>query len=193
MSTEDILTPRGELEIWKVYDDGRPDECVFEDHNIITNGLGISLAYLFAGEGSDLATDYQINYFQVGTVDDTADVTLEELSGALTEEDYKDTGSLLVTEDRKIIVNNSPSQGTQTFVRIPYTQIQKIGSKTVRYTIIIDKNSANNLGSNLKQIGLFMKNPRGLTDEASVLIAYRTFNLPKAPDFALVFKWSIIF
>ena len=140
MSNPDILTPRGELEIWKVFDDDRPDECVFDDHNIITSGLGISLAYLYAGQGASSVLNYQINQFQIGSGTQAVDAGLQELDGPLLEAQYKSAGSLLATEDR-----------------------------------------------------LFMKNPRGVPPDASVLVAYRQFDLPKASDFAIVFKWSIIF
>ena len=194
MSNPDILTPRGELEIWKVYDDCRPDECVLNDHNIITSGLGISLAYLYAGSGASSVLEYQVNMFQIGSgTTSPAAMSLQQLNDPLIADQYKSAGSLLATEDRSLLVNGAATEDTQTFVKIPYTQIQKVGSKTVRYTLILDKNSANDLGENLKEVGLFMKNPRGVSPEASVLIAYRQFDLPKASDFALVFKWSIIF
>lgn len=193
MSNPDILTPRGELEIWKVYDDCRPDECVLNDHNIITSGLGISLAYLYAGSGASSVLEYQVNMFQIGSgTTSPAAMSLQQLNDPLIADQYKSAGSLLATEERQLLVNEAVT-GPQTFVRIPYTQIQKVGSKTIRYTLILDKNSANDLGENLKEVGLFMKNPRGVSPEASVLIAYRQFDLPKASDFALVFKWSIIF
>jgi sporulation protein YlmC with PRC-barrel domain len=193
MSNPDILTPRGELEIWKVYDDCRPDECVLNDHNIITSGLGISLAYLYAGSGASSVLEYQVNMFQIGSGTTLpAAISLQQLNDPLDADQYKSAGSLLATEERQLLVNEAVT-APQTFVRIPYTQIQKVGSKTIRYTLIIDKNSANDLGKNLKEVGLFMKNPRGVSPEASVLIAYRQFDLPKASDFALVFKWSIIF
>lgn len=193
MSNPDILTPRGELEIWKVYDDCRPDECVLNDHNIITSGLGISLAYLYAGSGASSVLEYQVNMFQIGSgTTSPAAMSLQQLNDPLDADQYKSAGSLLATEERQLLVNEIVT-APQTFVRIPYTQIQKVGSKTIRYTLILDKNSANDLGKNLKEVGLFMKNPRGVSPEASVLIAYRQFDLPKASDFALVFKWSIIF
>jgi sporulation protein YlmC with PRC-barrel domain len=194
MSNPDILTPRGELEIWKVYDDCRPDECVLNDHNIITSGLGISLAYLYAGSGASSVLEYQVNMFQIGSgTTSPAAMSLQQLNDPLDADQYKSAGSFLATEERQLLVNEAATGDTQTFVRIPYTQIQKVGSKTIRYTLILDKNSANDLGKNLKEVGLFMKNPRGGSPEASVLIAYRQFDLPKASDFALVFKWSIIF
>jgi len=194
MSNPDILTPRGELEIWKVYDDCRPDECVLNDHNIITSGLGISLAYLYAGSGASSVLEYQVNMFQIGSgTTSPAAMSLQQLNDPLDADQYKSAGSFLATEERQLLVNEAATGDTQTFVRIPYTQIQKVGSKTIRYTLILDKNSANDLGENLKEVGLFMKNPRGVSPEASVLIAYRQFDLPKASDFALVFKWSIIF
>tara|TARA_Y100000310_G_C20563000_1_gene754001 strand:- start:379 stop:960 length:582 start_codon:yes stop_codon:yes gene_type:complete len=193
MSNPDILTPRGELEIWKVFDDDRPDECVFDDHNIITSGLGISLAYLYAGQGASSVLNYQINQFQIGSGTQAVDAGLQELDGPLLEAQYKSTGSLLVTEEKKLWVDEAITAQAQTFVKVPYTQIQKVGSKTIRYTLIIDRNSVNDLGKNLKEVGLFMKNPRGVTPDASVLVAYRQFDLPKASDFAIVFKWSIIF
>ena len=82
------FNPVGEIEIWKQYSNGE-SELYFSDHNVITSGLGLGFAYLYAGSGA-VATiaDFQITNFQVGakgSFDDYGSSTTaltEPLSGA---------------------------------------------------------------------------------------------------------------
>ena len=37
---------KGNLEVWKVYDDGS-EELHFSEHNVITSGMGVGLAHMF--------------------------------------------------------------------------------------------------------------------------------------------------
>ena len=46
------LGASGYLEIWKEYADGEL-ELVHSDHNTIVSGMGVGLALLFGGTGSD--------------------------------------------------------------------------------------------------------------------------------------------
>ena len=52
----------GYLEVWKVYDDGTK-ELHFSDHNVITSGMGVGLAYLFAGVDRDWETNLSLILF----------------------------------------------------------------------------------------------------------------------------------
>ena len=80
------------------------------------------------------------------------------------------------------------------FVLIPFHNVSRINNTSVRYTIILDEEAANNVGQGLDEIGLFMKNPRGAAKDASILVAYRKFSsIDKSSDYGLVFRWTITF
>ena len=66
MKQNDVLNVSGHLQIYKVYKDGT-EEKVYDDHNVVTSGMGVGLAMLFAGQGDTNIEDFQIRYFQVGS------------------------------------------------------------------------------------------------------------------------------
>jgi hypothetical protein len=70
MKKKDILDVSGHLEIYKVYEDGL-EEKVFDDANTITSGMGVGLGLLYAGSGAADITNFQIRYFQLGTLGNT--------------------------------------------------------------------------------------------------------------------------
>jgi len=51
MKQNEVLDVSGHLQIIKIYKDGT-EEKVFDDHNVITSGMGVGLAMLFAGQGT---------------------------------------------------------------------------------------------------------------------------------------------
>ena len=57
---------KGHVKITKLFADGRK-ELVCEDHNILTDGLGVGLVSLFSDSGSSTVEDHLIGYFQVGS------------------------------------------------------------------------------------------------------------------------------
>ena len=198
------FNPVGEIEIWKQYSNGE-SELYFSDHNVITSGLGLGFAYLYAGSGA-VATiaDFQITNFQVGakgSFDDYGSSTTaltEPLRGA------QYAGGELVIEDGNILqeasVTTDGAGDLFKFVRIPYSNIHKITPTSVRYTLVIDQNSCNNLaypnGSQIKlsEVGLYMRNPNGFEIPARLISAYRPFTpIYKTNNFALIFKWTLKF
>ena len=56
---------RGNVEVTKTYSNGEK-ECIFNDSNIVTDGLGYSLVNIFTNNGSTNVEDHQIAYFQLG-------------------------------------------------------------------------------------------------------------------------------
>ena len=52
MRQNDLLDVSGHLQIFKIYKDGT-EEKVYDDHNVITSGMGVGLAMLFAGQGNN--------------------------------------------------------------------------------------------------------------------------------------------
>jgi len=196
----DGLGINGHLTIIKRYNDGA-EEVVFDDHNIIVSGMGVGLTYLFTASGSNSVLDYQIDRFQVGVSGGTnlELSTTNQLSGGLVAAQYG-TGSNLFIEKATQIVglyDFNPSA----FALIPANKITKIGDSSVRYTLVVDEEAANDLtgahgeDTNLSEIGLLMKNPRGDSPpNASILVAYRAFsNIRKTNDFSLIFRWTLNF
>lgn len=194
------LDIKGHLTITKVYNSGN-EEVIFDDHNIIVSGMGVSLAHLFALSGSDSILDYQIDRFQVGVSGDAAleISSTNQLSGALSSFiEYGVDGDILQTSAYQIINNSIVSVGKY-YGLIPQQNITRIDANTVRYTIVLDENSCNNISrggqtKSLNEVGLFVKNIKNNVIDAPILVAYRHFdNILKTSDFSLVFRWSINF
>ena len=194
------LDIKGHLTISKVYRNGT-EEVVFDDHNIIVSGMGVALAHMFALSGSDSILDYQIDRFQVG-VSGAASLELSstnQLSGPLSSfSEYGVEGDIIAASAYQIL-NNSIVSIAKYYGIIPQHNITRLDANTVRYTLVIDENSCNNLTRGgieapINEIGLFIKNIKNNTPDASILVAYRHFdNITKTSDFSLVFRWSINF
>lgn len=198
------LGVRGYLQISKVYKD-KPEEIVFDDHNVIVSGMGVGLSHFFTGSGADTIVDYQNDRFQVG-------VSGPPLGGSVSSI-YQLSGPLSSITEYGVATNFAVVSGYQiengvvsptkdsVFGYIPFKNVTRINETSVRYTIILDEDSANYTNyvrdastTSLTEIGLFMKNPRGLADDASILVAYRAFTqILKTSDFSLVFRWTINF
>jgi hypothetical protein len=200
LSLIEDLDIRGHLTISKLYPND-VEEVVFDDHNIIVSGMGVALAHLFALSGSDSILDYQIDRFQVGVSGGTAlEVSsTNQLSGALSSFiEYGVEGDILQTSAYQIINNSIVSVGKY-YGLIPQQNITRIDANTVRYTIVLDENSCNNISrggqsKSLNEVGLFVKNIKNNVIDAPILVAYRHFdNILKTSDFSLVFRWSINF
>ena len=188
----------GHLTIIRQWKDGQ-EEVLLDDSNIIVSGMGVGLSYLFTGSGSDSILDYQIDRFQVGVSGPPAGgvvSSIYELSGPLGDE-YGD-GSNLFTSEETQITGNSLTSG-RTFARIPANKITRIGDSSVRYTIVLDEEACNNLtrdglDASINEIGMFMKNPTGYSDDRSLLVCYRIFSdIRKTNDFSLIFRWTLNF
>lgn len=189
---------KGHLTVHKVVDG--QEELVYDEDNVIVSGFGWALAHLYGKVGSETITDYQIDRFKLG-VSGGAGLqvsTTTDLSGPLSSQaSYIGTGdsSLDVVSGYRWENNNVITTGDW-FAKIPFSKVTKIDDRTVRYTILIDEDSCNDLpnDANLNEIGLFIKNPKASATETSVLAAYRYFsNIRKTSDFAIVFRWTISF
>ena len=197
MNKRDGFSPTGHLTVYKVYPDEREDELVFSEHNTITSGLSVGLSILFADQGSQSITDYQIRWFQLGVDGDVDDygVSTSLLGSAIESEGYYNSaGSKLIVETHKLLARGV-SLNNRVFAEIPFYAIQKTGPKSIRFTIGVDRNSCNTTPPlDLNEIGLFMSNPRGLTPLESILVAYRPHSvITKTSDFGLLYKWEINF
>jgi hypothetical protein len=189
---------KGHLTVHKVVDG--QEELVYDEDNVIVSGFGWALAHLYGRVGSETITDFQIDRFKLGVSGGAAlqVSTTTDLSGPLSSQaSYIGTGdsSLDVVSGYRWENNNVITTG-EWFAKIPFSKVTKIDDRTVRYTILVDEDSCNDLpnDANLNEIGLFIKNPKASATETSVLAAYRYFsNIRKTSDFAIVFRWTISF
>lgn len=181
----------GHLQIFKIYDDHQ--ELAFDEHNLITSGMGVGLAWLLSELGSNLITDYQIKYFQAGSgAPANTGTSAFKLGGPLQTADYgTNTDSLINTHDA---LQNGVNVANLDFVEIPFNHITKVGDSSVRFNLFLSKKTANGLPVALDEVGLYMANPRAQSPEQSLLVAYRTHTeIQKTAEFSLLYRWVITF
>jgi len=195
MKQNDILDVSGHLEIFKIFSDGT-EERVFDDRNVITSGMGVGLAMLFAGQGDNTVEDFQIRYFQVGSGAPTSyDYTQNGLGGyQKIEAEYGD--NVVVSNHKRMLSPGGESPTNEIFLLIPDNVIKKSSSTSLTYVLYLPEDSS--FGQDLNEIGLFMSNPLAILISGqarrSPLVAYRTFNnIKKTNQFSLVFKWKLSF
>jgi len=180
------LNPKGHLEIIKQYKDGST-ETVLSDHNIITVGMGQTLAQLFSQSNfSTSIEDFSIAYFQVGTGTATMASSLTGLTTPFTAGKYGDTELDLVTHKRAGSASN--------FVFANINRQSVVGTQDkVTFNLTLDENTGN--GEDITEIGIFSKNPfKESGGNVSYMVAYRSFSaLSKGSGFALIFRWTIQF
>jgi len=187
----ETLNPKGHLEIIKRYSNGL-EETVLDDHNIITVGMGITLASLFSNTTSTTAAEkFSIGYFQIGDQGVTMASSLTQLAGPIDASEYGNTDLTISA------INIGGTGGTvvkdSAYLNPQY--IKKNGNK-VTYSLVLDEQTANSIAIN--EIGLFSRDPL-LTETASVppsayLCCYRSFTaITKTEAFVLIFKWTLEF
>jgi len=195
MNNNDILNASGHLEIIKIYPDGKREK-VFDDQNVITSGMGVGLAMLFAGQGSSTVEDFQIRFFQVGSgAPASYDYKQFKLEGpSLNLEDY---GSEVYSSSHKRMEpDGSPSTDSEIFALIPDHVIKKSSPTSVVFNLFLPLDSS--WDEDLNEIGLFMSNPLAALisgkSRRSAMVAYRTFtSINKSTEFSLLFKWKLSF
>ena len=194
MSNKQYMKPTGHLQIFKVYEDGE-EELHFDQNNIITSGLGVGFSYLFSGAGSDDIIDYQIRNFLVGSgVTDATDYSAStfKLKAGLDSVDSWGDETSLIIEPYYPIESGSIAGALVPFARIRVSNIHKVTNTSVRYTLVLDRNTLN--GKYLNEVGLFMRNPKGSASPNPILVAYRPFTeITKTSDFSLLFRWTLQF
>lgn len=195
MKQNDVLDVSGHLQIFKVYKDGS-EEKVYDDHNVITSGMGVGLAMLFAGQGDSTVEDFQIRFFQVGSGAPTSyDYTQYELGGYL--ESTAEYGTdVVLSQHRRMEPDGGPSTSNEIFMLIPDNVIKKSSNTSVTYVLYLPESAS--FEQELDEIGLFMSNPLAslITGQTrrSPLVAYRAFTaIKKTSEFSLVFKWKLSF
>jgi hypothetical protein len=191
MKNQDTIIPKGHLEIIKIWNSGE-EEIVFSEKNTIVSGMGVGLALMFAGSGSQSIKDYQITRFQLGTSTHASyGTSTYELASALSLNNYGASPDIRVSSLSQMINGNVVT--SKAFGVIPFNLIRKVDKTSVQFGIFIGPNTAN-LASTLKEIGLFMNNPFNYSTPTPILVAYKQFSpILKTDQFSLLFKWTIIF
>jgi hypothetical protein len=191
MKNQDTIIPKGHLEIIKIWNSGE-EEIVFSEKNTIVSGMGVGLALMFAGSGSQSIKDYQITRFQLGTSTHASyGTSTYELASALSLNNYGASPDIRVSSLSQMINGNVVT--SKAFGVIPFNLIRKVDKTSVQFGIFIGPNTAN-LASTLKEIGLFMNNPFNYSPPTPILVAYKQFSpILKTDQFSLLFKWTIIF
>ncbi len=194
MKKKDNLNIHGHLEVIKVYSDGR-EEIHWSEKNVITSGMGVGLAYLFArlAPASSNILDYQIRYFQLGVSGSSNyGTSTYELTSAIPVS-YLSASPDLIFQSHTQLKNGAPV-ANQPFIYISPANVYKASPTTVRFHLIIPQNCLNNVGVPINEVGLFMKNPTGQNPFQSILVAYKYFSsVFKTDDYALLFRWTINF
>jgi len=194
MKNNKSLNPIGHLQIFKLFDDGK-EELVFDENNVITSGMGVGFSYLFSASGSSIITDYQILNFLVGSGGDYDDygVSTYKLQSPVLNSIEWGPNTGLITEDFAPIENGVIAGTSSPFARIRFSNIHKVTSTSVRYTLVLDRTTLNTAAVN--EVGLYMRNPKGSTEAPNpILAAYRPFTqITKTSDFSLIFRWTLQF
>jgi hypothetical protein len=204
---------KGLIEIYK--DDGNSIEKIYSDNNLITVGLGYSLASFFeTQEVNRTIDDYQIGFFQIGsgTVDyrdqQTSNVpcfyqiqtpVAESLLGTDLDINIYNLKFLLKsTSFSRAAYSSSLDMDLSTAKRdfleiLPSQKINNLDG-SITHKLILEKNLAPNVS--IKELGIFIKNPdSGYKIDRPMLAAYKALSTPivKNTNFKLIVDWTIYF
>ena len=192
----DSFTPRGFLEIYKLFSDGS-QEVVLNDHNVVVSGMGVTMSRMLATAAitSESLEDFQFKYIQLGLSGDNQPYLgmgsgLGRVGKSLTAAQYGANTALDISVHDLFASGNIYENDA--FVSLPPSFIGRPADDRVVIQFLVDENTAN--GLTLNEIGVYSKNPIGRTKDTSVLCVYRAFtNVSKSSAFSLVFRWTIEF
>lgn len=191
MRNQDIYSPTGHLEIFKIYPTGE-EECVFSEKNTITSGMGIGLSRMFSATGTQSITDFQIRFFQVGFNSPSYSTSTSNLGSSLNANEYGSAPDVTVCSLNQYA--GASLLTNRAFVEIPFNLIRRASKNSVQFSLYLGQNTANDLTSTLKEVGLYMKNPLQVSPLAPILVAYKTFpEISKTAEFSLIFRWTLTF
>jgi len=219
MDLRDTNRIRGHLQVIRRDVSTKEETIVFDDHNVITSGMGATISnvmtmspcdfskgcesqYSPEGESSVSmgcrAEPYHITIMQLGTSGSLdREVASTALLGLpLTKKQYGgDEATLLEYRQLSPGINGSALDG-QTFVNI--MEQLAIGDFNLLSYLVLDETACN--GVTLNEVGLFSQDPylasKGAIDDNNVphMIAYRKFSpILKDSSFELIIRWNIFF
>ena len=189
---EDLSRIKGHLKVHRVFKDGRK-ECIFDDHNIIVSGMGLTLSEALVANESTPLSNFSVTKFQLGvgaSGTNTESSSLTTLYSPLGDE-YGPQGNFEIGD--QLVATGKKTN--QYFGKVRKSQVRRNGETSVTYSLVVDETMANNVTRDgnrvpINEIGLFVEDP--LNKEASVMVAYRQFtDVVKTPDFSVTFTWTI--
>jgi len=180
------LEPTGHLEIIKVFPDNTR-EVLLDDHNIITKGMGITLAAMFAhDDSSDSFENFAIPYFQIGSTSALMASSVVKLSDPLTAAEYG-TADLTISS-----IQIQGATSPQDVIALNPAYMLKSANNKITYSVTLDESTANSV--DIAEVGLLSKNPYIQDPPVAFLCAYRSFAvIPKRESYTLIFNWTIEF
>jgi len=182
------LNPKGHLEIIKRHSNGL-EETILADHNIITVGMGITLASLFSNTTSSATADsFNISYFQVGNGSSVMASSVTKLGDPINEAEYGNSDLTISA----IGIGGTGATLTKDAAYINPAYISKTSNTKVTYSLVLEEEACNSIA--IDEIGLFSKNPLLDSTPFAYLCCYRSFAaITKTDAFALIFKWTLEF
>jgi len=180
------LNPKGHLEIIKRYSNGL-EETVLDDPNVITVGMGITLASLFSNTTTSAnAEDFGISYFQIGTGSSVMVSSITKLGDSIDEAEYGNSDLTISAID----IATETTAKDVAYINPSY--VSKTSNTKVTYSLVLEEEACNTIA--IDEIGLFSKNPLLEPSPSAYLCAYRSFGaITKTDAFALIFKWTLEF
>ena len=210
---------RGHVKVTKIYDDHQ--EVVVNDNNMLVQGFVVNIVSILTGEALSIPS-ITPGYFQLGAsgmvlpTGDASDIFYQLSAPLSTTTQYGDDTSIELeylnrsfvasTDDggttyAELLFSSAPASSTtvsstsnrEWFVPIPQADITKDYLDSIEVRLEIDKNTAN--GIDIREFGLFSKNPASYKKDKPMLVAYKQLNEPftKTGSFKLLVEWSIGF
>ena len=215
MKFDEMNSVKGFLEIYRVYKDGK-EELAYSENNVITSGMGLTLAHAFAADQAADVSSFQANWMQVGTgasstaIKDNPTVQVSSRADCLSSlpmDKYGDANTIgLVvsamtyhTSAGTTIPTTPGADGGQAFAKVPPAFVHRVSDRKVMWRLILNDSAANQEhstvhGGALNEVAIFANNPTQSQPPVLYMIAYRAFsNITKTSDFTLDFRWTIEF
>lgn len=206
MRFSDLNSIKGHLEVYKVFKDGT-EELHYSEKNVITSGMGVTLAHAFAADAGSDVSSFQANWMQIGTgastvairaAEDVQTSSRADLLSAIPGSQYGDVNTIGLQVSALTYMTSAGTTATSNFVKIPPAFIHRISDRKVMWRLILNDSACNipdtASGGALCEVAIFSNNPRQQTPQELYMIAYRAFaNIVKTNEFTLDFRWTIEF
>ena len=207
MRFDDAGTTTGHLEVYKIYKDGT-EELHFSEKNVITSGMGLTLAYAFAAVADADVSSFQANWMQIGTGASTTAIIASsnvqvsgraDLLSAIPRSQYGSENTIGLTTSSMSYMTSADTTRTSAFVKVPPAFIHRVSDRKVMWRLVLNDSACNIAdsavhGGALNEVSIFSNNPMEVNPPVLFMIAYRDFSqIIKTNEFTLDFRWTIEF
>lgn len=207
---------KGLVTITKIYKDGTREPVCINKPNTLTHGFSSSLVKLMTVGSDNILSDFKFSYFQVGTSsyydtahwedalpDSTRRNFLQLHSPVSSVDDYGLNSNIEIVEREIITLQEQfvPTENLQYSSEKNYLGVLNEDgvymvedSKGIAIKINLDNGAL--VGKDLREFGLFLRNPDiNLDDDAPILACYQSLTDPisKTDDFSVEIQWVIQF